>query len=94
MDFVFAFQVKSSLMIYDAKESHLYWHKLGRRKTGMGSNSIFGGSYIHQKGVEVVQVQKAFNNKQCKKKTGLIAMFCIHSQKANRLDCRSKIRYC
>ena len=63
-------------------------------KTGMGSNSIFGGSYIHQKGVEVVQVQKAFNNKQCKKKTGLIAMFCIHSQKANRLDCRSKIRYC
>jgi len=37
----------------------------------------------NQKGVKVVQVRKALNNKQSKKKKGLIVVFCIQ---ANNLE--------
>ena len=43
--------------------------------------------YINQKGVKVVQVQKALNNKQSHKKTGLIVVFSIQaSKKASNLE--------
>ena len=48
--------------------------------------------YINQKGVKVVQVQKASDNKQSKNKTELIVVSCIQaSKKANNLEKKS---YC